>query len=67
MNIKWTSEQKELVKQLAGKMTDKDLAIFLSQKLQRPITRDAVRKLRQRLGVRKQHGRGICGIQKSGN
>lgn len=67
MNIKWTSEQKELVKQLAGKMTDKDLAIFLSQKLQRPITRDAVRKLRQRLGVRKQHGRGICRIQKSGN
>ena len=62
MNIKWTQEEKEFIKKNAGFMKDKELASKLESKSGRPITVDALRKVRQKLGIKKKHGRGICAL-----
>ena len=62
MNIKWTTEEKEFIKENAGFMKDKDLAQKLCDKSGRHITVDALRKVRQKLGIKKKHGRGICAL-----
>ena len=56
MNIKWTMSDKQFIK-------DKDLAKELSLRNQRSISLDAVRKLRQRLGIIKKSGRGKCELE----
>ena len=43
-------------------MTDKILAIKLTQITGRNVTLQAVRKQRQAMGISKKPGRGICGI-----
>jgi len=62
MNIKWTVEEKEFIRENAGSMKDKDLAQKLCEKSGRHITVDALRKVRQKLGIKKKHGRGICAL-----
>jgi len=62
MNIKWTVEEKEFIRQNAGFMKDKDLAQKLCDKSGRHVTVDALRKVRQKQGIKKQHGRGICAL-----
>ena len=62
MNIKWTPEEKEYIRNNAGFMKDKDLAKKLSDKSGRLVTVDALRKVRQKLGIKKKHGRGICAL-----
>ena len=57
MNIKWTDEDRQFIK-------DADIAKELTEKTGRKVTLDAVRKVRQKLGIKKRHGRGICGIIK---
>ena len=42
---------------------DKDLATKLSERNQRIVSIDAVRKLRQRLGIIKKSGRGRCELK----
>jgi RNA 3'-terminal phosphate cyclase len=62
MNKVWTSEEKQFIKNNAGQMTDKVLSIKLSRITGRNITLQAVRKQRQKMGISKQPGRGICAI-----
>ena len=63
MNIKWTAADKQFVRENASTVKDKDLATVLSNRTQRSISIDAVRKLRQRLGVIKKSGRGRCELK----
>ena len=63
MNIKWTLEDKQFIKDHASNVKDKDLAIKLSERNQRIVSIDAVRKLRQRLGIIKKSGRGRCELK----
>jgi len=63
MNIKWTMADKQFVRENASTVKDKDLATVLSRRNQRIISIDAVRKLRQRLGIIKKSGRGRCELK----
>ena len=60
MNIKWTDEDRQFIKDNAAFMKDADIAKELTEKTGRKVTLDAVRKVRQKLGIKKRHGRGIC-------
>lgn len=62
MNVKWTEEAKQYIIDNAGHMKDSELAKKLTEKCKRSITLDAVRKVRQKLGIKKKHGRGICAL-----
>ena len=63
MNIKWTLEDKQFIRENASSIKDKDLATVLSSRNQRIVSIDAVRKLRQRLGIIKKSGRGKCELK----
>ena len=63
MNAVWTEQEKEFVKQNAGVLTDKEGAEKLSRVTGRNITLHAWRKQRQKIGISKMPGRGICKIQ----
>ena len=63
MNNRWSSEDKQFVREHAHNTKDKDLAKELSLRNQRNISLDAVRKLRQRLGIIKKSGRGRCELE----
>ena len=54
---------KQFVRENASTVKDKDLATVLSRRNQRVISIDAVRKLRQRLGIIKKSGRGKCELK----
>ena len=62
MNIKWTDEDRQFIKDNAAFMKDADIAKELTEKTGRKVTLDAVRKVRQKLGIKKRHGRGICRV-----
>jgi hypothetical protein len=63
MNIKWTETEKDFIRANAANMKDKDLAEELTSIAGREVTLEAVRKVRQQLGIRKKSGRGICGLR----
>tara|TARA_R100000742_G_C4254420_1_gene72462 strand:- start:570 stop:782 length:213 start_codon:yes stop_codon:yes gene_type:complete len=65
MNIKWTDKERQFIIDNAATMKDKDLAEKISEMADRTVTLDAVRKVRQKLGIKKKRGRGICGITQS--
>ena len=65
MNIKWTEKERQFIIDNAATMKDKDLAEKISQLAGRVVTLDAVRKVRQKLGIKKKRGRGICGIRQT--
>ena len=56
-------KDKQFVREHAANIKDKDLAKELSMRNQRIISLDAVRKLRQRLGIIKKSGRGRCELE----
>ena len=56
-------QQKELIREYAGKMTDSQLSFFLSSLLKRKVSISSVRKQRYKMDIKKEHGRGICKIQ----
>lgn len=56
MNIKWTQNDKDFIKNNAHHLTDEEIAKRLGFK----HSKAAVRKMRQRLGISKKSGRGIC-------
>ena len=64
MNIKWTDEDRQFIRDNAAFMKDIDIAKELTEKTGREVTLDAVRKVRQKIGIKKKHGRGICGVIK---
>jgi hypothetical protein len=60
--MRWSAEAKEFVWANAHTYSDEALASLLGARLGRPVSRDAVRKCRQRLRVRKGAGRGRCEV-----
>jgi len=62
MNQVWTNEEKDFIRNNAGMMTDKVLSIKLSQITGRRVSLQSVRKQRQKMGISKQPGRGICAL-----
>lgn len=63
MNIKWTDSEKKYIRDNAHRLKDVDLAKDISKSSGRHVSLQAVRKMRQKLGVKKQSGRGICKIE----
>ena len=62
MNKVWSKEEKEFIRNNASMMTDKTLAVKLSQITGRNVTLQAVRKQRLNMGISKQPGRVICAV-----
>ena len=62
MNKVWTNEEKDFIRNNAGMMTDKVLSIKLSQITGRRVSLQSVRKQRQKMGISKQPGRGVCAL-----
>jgi len=60
MNVKWSVEDRQFIRDNAANMKDKELALALEQRTGRSVTLGSVRKIRQRMGVNKKGGRGIC-------
>lgn len=58
--IKWTDQLKVAIIQNCDSMTDEELASHLGKLAKTEIKKDAVRKQRQKLGLRKANGRGRC-------
>ncbi len=63
MNIKWTDAEKKYIRDNAHRLKDVELAEHISKSSGRHVSLQAVRKMRQKLGVKKQSGRGICKIE----
>lgn len=62
MNQIWTEIEKQFIRDNAATMKDKELAEELTRKTGRIITTQSVRKQRQKLGIQKKQGRGVCGV-----
>jgi len=65
MNVKWTEEDKTFVRENADSMKDQEIANTLSQRSGRVVSLQAVRKMRQKLGIKKKCGRGLCGLDEN--
>jgi len=62
MNKIWTDSERNFIKVNAATMKDRELAVKLSEMTGRKITIQAVRKQRQKMGIQKAQGRGICSL-----
>ena len=63
MNTVWSEEEREFVRQNSAILTDKEGSERLSKITGRNITLHSWRKQRQKLGVSKMPGRGVCKIR----
>lgn len=63
MNVKWSAKDRQFIRANAHKMKDRELAAELSSASGRDVSTGAVRKARQRLGIAKKGGRGICELK----
>ena len=66
MNIKWSEDEKDFIRANAAAMKDVEMADYLTAHTGRLVTLDAIRKVRQKLGIAKKPGRGICGVVNKG-
>lgn len=62
MNQVWKEHERAFIRDNANTMKDKELAVKLSKISGRNVTIQAVRKQRQKLGITKAQGRGICSV-----
>jgi len=62
VNKVWTETEKLFIRDTANHMTDEQGSSELSRITGRLITVDAWRKQRQKLGIKKKPGRGICAV-----
>ena len=62
MNQIWSEVERNFVRNNAGILTDKEGAEQLSRITGRRVTLHAWRKQRQKMGISKMPGRGICRI-----
>lgn len=62
MNKKWNKVEEDFIRNNANSMTDAQMAKELSHVLSREVSMYALRKKRQKLGIKKCHGRGICKV-----
>jgi hypothetical protein len=60
MNKVWTETEELFIREHADKLTDKDGAKQLGDIVGRPISINAWRKKRQKLGLAKAPGRSVC-------
>lgn len=67
MNRVWTEQETEFVRQNAGILTDKEGSERLSRITGRNVTLHSWRKQRQKIGISKMPGRGICKIKEKDN
>ncbi len=67
MNQIWQDHEKEYIRQHAATMKDREIAAKLNELGSRPITLQAVRKQRQKMGIVKAPGRGKCELQDKRN
>lgn len=62
MNKTWTDTEKAFVRDNAHKLTDQQISKILSDATGKTITMLAVRKQRQKMGIKKGFGRGVCEV-----
>lgn len=60
MNQIWTAIERDFIRTNAGKMTDEKMASELTKRSGRFISKAAARKQRQKMNLKKHHGRGVC-------
>tara|TARA_R110002074_G_scaffold174354_8_gene337358 strand:- start:451 stop:663 length:213 start_codon:yes stop_codon:yes gene_type:complete len=65
MNQVWTETERQFIKDSAGTLTDEAGAVELSKVCGRIVTVNAWRKQRQKMGIKKNPGRGICSVKES--
>lgn len=65
MNKKWNEVEIEFLKNNVERFTDEDGARRLSELVGRTITMESWRKKRQKLGIVKKRGRGVCELETS--
>ena len=63
MNKKWSINEENYIRDNAGRLTDTEIASKLTKITGRKITMTAVRKKRQKLGLKKAQGRGYCRLK----
>lgn len=66
MNVKWTESEKSFIRDNAEHMLDKDIAVRLTEMSRRTVSLQAVRKMRQKLGIKKCSGRSLCKVVENG-
>ena len=64
MNQVWTPLEEQFIRENADKVTDEVGAAQLSEIVARPISVYAWRKKRQKMGLTKAPGRGVCRVIK---
>ena len=63
MNKVWSEAEKDFIRDAAGRLTDEAGAIELSKVCGRIVTVNAWRKQRQKMGIKKNPGRGVCSVR----
>lgn len=66
MNIKWSETEKNFIRENAHRLKDSEIATELTASSGRHVTLQSVRKMRQKLGIKKLSGRGVCGVVNGG-
>jgi hypothetical protein len=66
MNQVWTKAEKQFIRDSAERLTDEAGSIELSKVCGRIISVNAWRKQRQKMGIKKNPGRGVCSVKESG-
>ena len=64
MNSVWNEIERQFIRENAGNVTDENGARLLSEIAGRTITVHAWRKQRQKMGLKKAPGRGVCKLDK---
>ena len=64
MNKVWSDTERNYIRDNAATMKDKEIAAKLTEMTGRNVTIQAVRKQRQKMGITKAHGRGVCSLKK---
>jgi hypothetical protein len=64
MNQVWSEGERNFIRENAGHLTDKQGAAKLSRLVGRNITVNAWRKQRQKMGISKKPGRGVCKVER---
>ena len=62
MNEIWSEAEKQFIRDTANHLTDEQGAVELTKTCGRIVTVDSWRKQRQKLGIKKKPGRGICEV-----
>jgi hypothetical protein len=64
MNKIWSEHERQFIRDNVSSMKDSEIAAKLSKISGRHISLQAVRKQRQKMGLTKKPGRGICALKK---